>query len=110
MVNNRAVRLFDFVLRHRPFVRNGNYDLGPMKKRFTVEETEYEYTLATRGYYYELKPPVPVEVFEGRVMGQVKKPVTTFVRKPGVDYDDETTPESIVAPEGRPATESVVNP
>jgi hypothetical protein len=107
MVNNRAVRLFDFVLRHRPFVRNGNYALGPMLKKFTVEENEFEYRLTTRGYYYELQPPVPVMVHEGRVMGQVKKPVTTFVRKPGVDYGPETD-EGAAASEGAPLpTETV---
>jgi hypothetical protein len=86
LVNNRAVRLYDFVLRHRTFARTGNLPLGHMKKRFTVEEQDYEYELNTRGYYYELTPPVPVNVTEGRILGQVKKPITAFVRKPGVDY------------------------
>jgi hypothetical protein len=86
LVNNRAVRLFDFVLRHRAFTRAGNVPLGHMKKRFVVDDKEYEYELDTRGYYWELTPPVPVNVLEGKVMGQVKKPVTAFVRKPGVDY------------------------
>jgi hypothetical protein len=96
LVNNRAVRLFDFVLRHRKFVRQGNMSLGHMKKVFTVEDKEYEYELNTRGYYYELKPPVKVEVTEGKLMGEVKKPIVDFVRKPGVDYGDgedvETAP------------------
>lgn len=86
MVNNRAVRLLDFVLRHRPFTRVGQTELGPMLKRFEVEEKEFSYKLTTRGYYYELVPPVPVMVHEGRIVGQVKKPITAFVRKPGVDY------------------------
>ncbi|HXU82088.1 MAG TPA: L,D-transpeptidase, partial [Polyangia bacterium] len=88
LVNNRAVRLYDFVLRHRTFTRQGNVPLGHMKKVFTVEDKEYEYELNTRGYYYELTPPVPVNVTEGRVMGKVKKPITDYVRKPGVDYGD----------------------
>jgi hypothetical protein len=29
---------------------------------------------------------VPVVVNEGRIMGKVAKPVTAFVRKPGVSY------------------------
>jgi len=86
LVNNRAVRLYDFVLRHRTFTRQGNLALGHMKKVFTVEDKEYEYELNTRGYYYELTPPVAVNVTEGRVMGKVKKPITEYVRKPGVDY------------------------
>jgi hypothetical protein len=86
LVNNRAVRLFDFVLRHRAFTRSGNVPLGHMKKKLVVDGKDYEYELDTRGYYWELTPPVPVEVLEGRIMGQVKKPVTAYVRKPGVDY------------------------
>jgi hypothetical protein len=95
LVNNRAVRLYDFVLRHRTFTRQGNVPLGHMKKVFTVEDKEYEYELNTRGYYYELTPPVAVNVTEGRVMGKVKKPITEYIRKPGVDYgssEGETTP------------------
>src|SRR5438046_4130392 len=74
LVNNRAVRLYDFVLRHRPFTRVGNMPLGHMKKRFTVDDADYEYQLDTRGYYYELTPPVPVMVIVGTIMGAVQKP------------------------------------
>jgi len=38
---------------------------------------------------------VAVNVTEGRVMGKVKKPITEYVRKPGVDYgssEGESTP------------------
>jgi hypothetical protein len=85
LVNNRAVRLFDFVLRHQPFKRIGNVPLN-IKRSFQVDGQTYHYGLATRGYYYELTNPVPVEVLEGRIMGEVKKPVVAYVRKPGVDY------------------------
>jgi hypothetical protein len=86
LVNNRAVRLFDFVLRHRRFTRLGNVPLVHFRKQFTVDEDQYEYELKTRGYYYELVPPVPIVVNEGRIMGQVKKPIKALVHKPGVDY------------------------
>jgi lipoprotein-anchoring transpeptidase ErfK/SrfK len=86
LVNNRAVRLFDFVLRHRPYKRLGNNALAHFKRRFSVDGKDYEYELDTRGYYYELDPPVNVDVLEGRIMGEVKKPITAYVRKPGVDY------------------------
>ncbi len=87
LVNSRAVRLFDFILRRRPFERVGNLPLN-LRKRFTYEDKEYEYLLDTRGYYYELKQPVPVLVTEGRIMGKLKHPIETFVPKPGVDYGD----------------------
>jgi hypothetical protein len=87
LVNNRAVRLYDFVLRHRHFQRLGNLPMS-LKKRFEVDGQRYRYELTTRGYYYELDEPVPVNVLEGRVMGAVKAPIVSYVRKPGVDYSD----------------------
>jgi hypothetical protein len=91
LVNDRAVRLFDFVLRHRTWKRIGDVPLH-MTRQFTVDGQDYRYKLATRGYYYRLDKPVPVTVTEGRVMGQVKKPIADYVRKAGVDYDDVAPP------------------
>jgi hypothetical protein len=93
LVNNRAVRLYDFVLRHRRFTRQGNVPLS-LKKRLEVDGKVYRYELTTRGYYYTLDEPVAVEVLEGRVMGAVKKPITAYVRKPGVDYSDVDVPST----------------
>lgn len=87
LVNNRAVRLFDFVLLHQAFRRLGSMPLH-LKRRFQVDDQNYRYALETRGYYYELLKPLPVNVTEGRVMGQVKKPIADYVRKTGVDYED----------------------
>jgi hypothetical protein len=99
LVNARAVRLFGFVLRHRPYERLGSSPLR-LKKYFQVEDPnggeprKFGYEMTTRGYYYELRPPVPVTVLEGRVMGTVKQAITTYVPKPGVDYGDEGPIES----------------
>jgi hypothetical protein len=107
LVNNRAVRLFDFVLRHRAFKRVGDVPLN-LKKRFEVDEEVYKYAIKTRGYYYELQNPVPVIVSEGKVMGEVKKPITAYVRKPGVEYvtdpasGDAATSTAVVGPESGP--------
>jgi hypothetical protein len=87
LVNSRAVRMFDFILRRRPFERIGNQPIT-LRKRFTYEDKQYEYLLDTRGYYYELKQPIPVLVTEGRILGKTKRPVEAFVPKPGVDYGD----------------------
>ena len=54
----------------------------------TVGPDSVGYELTTRGYYYELETPVPVNVLEGRVMGEVKKPIAAYMRKPGVDYSE----------------------
>jgi hypothetical protein len=81
------VRLFDFILRQQPFERIGNQPMT-LRKRFSYENKPYEYVLDTRGYYYELKQPIPVLVTEGRIMGKIKRPIEAFVPKPGVDYSD----------------------
>jgi hypothetical protein len=88
LVNNRAVRMFSFVLRHQEFERIGNVPLN-LKKRFEVDGEVYKYAIKTRGYYYELASPIPVNVLEGKIMGEVKKPITAYVRKPGVEYTDD---------------------
>jgi hypothetical protein len=87
LVNTRAVRLFGFVLRHRTHLRQGDNRLR-IKKLFAVDDRRFGYELTTRGYYYELRPPLPVNVLEGRLLGTLKKPVVTYVRKPGVVYQD----------------------
>jgi hypothetical protein len=85
LVNNRAVRLFNFVLRHRPFQRVGNLPLN-LNRRFTVEGQAYAYQIKSRGYSYELVRPISVNVTEGRVVGQVKQAIAGYMRKPGVAY------------------------
>jgi hypothetical protein len=110
LVNNRAVRLYDFVLRHRDFKRIGNVPLN-LKKKFEVDGETYHYAIKTRGYYYELADPLPVNVLEGRVMGELKKPIVAYVRKPGVDYGpapatgDAAASTAIASPGGEGAAE-----
>jgi len=93
LVSSRAVRLFDFILRHKEFTRVGQMPIN-LHKRLTFEEKEYAYQLDTRGYYYELKNPIPVLVTEGRIMGNAKRPIDAFIEKPGVDYSEaqDTSP------------------
>jgi len=103
LVNNRAVRLFDFVLRHRKFVRLGDHRLGDHKRKFSFQGRHYEYSLATRGYYYDLRPPMPITVLEGHVLGAAREPIRQFVRKPGVDYgpppvDNPVEPQPVAGP------------
>jgi len=108
LVNNRAVRLFDFVLRHRRFIRQGNYPID-VRRRFVVDEQPYAFQLKTRGYYYELARPIPVNVTEGRIMGAVQKPIATYVRKPGVDYGAPSSSDaatSMTPPRLEPPAES----
>ena len=88
LVNNRAVRLFDFVLRHRPFRRDRRRAAQPQEaaSRSTARRTTTSSRRAATTTSCATRSPV--NVLEGRVMGEVKKPITAYVRKPGVDYED----------------------
>lgn len=102
LVNNRAVRMFGFVLAHSAFTRVGDQKVA-FRKEFVHQGNAYAYSVRSRGYYYELANPVKVQVLEGRVMGKVDKPITAFVRKTSPDVaaapDDEADPV-FVLPEG----------
>ncbi|HVM77512.1 MAG TPA: hypothetical protein VMU06_00740, partial [Stellaceae bacterium] len=65
-----------------------------LRKHFTHEDKEYEYLLDTRGYYFELKQPIPVVVTLGNIKGKRKHPIEAYVQKPGVDYGEESESES----------------
>jgi hypothetical protein len=97
LVNNRAVRLFDFVLRHRNYHRTGKVPMT-LRRRFEYEDKEYHFALGTRGYTYELDPPMPVMVSEGNIMGKVKRPIVDYVQKPGVDYSEDDEAAQNVGP------------
>jgi hypothetical protein len=72
MFNHYALRLASFVVEHRAHRRHGeevrNYSRVVHKGGTRVIR------LRSRGYRYELVPPVPVEVNEGRVLSRLKKP------------------------------------
>jgi hypothetical protein len=91
LYNNLALRLFTFVLQHHKV-----HTLGPMalgfRRAFWWKGEVFEMRLPTRGFYYELEPPLPVEVLEGRIMGAREKPLTGYQRKPGVVYAASSRP------------------
>jgi hypothetical protein len=88
LFNYRAVRLFSFVLRHRPFERKGQTRIG-YSNRFEHRGEEFHLNLDTRGYYYELRPPVPVNVLEGNIKGEAKEPIEEYVKKPNLIYNED---------------------
>jgi hypothetical protein len=88
LANHRAVRLFGFLLQRREHRRLGEQSLGRFRRRFVHRGQSYEYELRSRGYYYELLPPVPVNVLEGRIRGRVASPLAGYFPKPGVDYGE----------------------
>jgi hypothetical protein len=88
LYNHLAIRLFDFVLKHRPYTRVGDVP-GGYGKKVEIEEDTFEISLDTRGYKYELVAPVDVEVLRGRVRGKQRKPIETYMPKPGVEYGSD---------------------
>jgi hypothetical protein len=42
--------------------------------------------LPTRGFYFELDPPMSVDTLKGWIRGQTRQPITGYMQKPGVDY------------------------
>ena len=57
--------------------------------------------LPSRGFYYELDPPLPVETLEGRIKGVRQKPFAGYLRKPGVKYASSRIPTASTLPDSR---------
>lgn len=74
LFNHQVLRLASFLLRHRSFVRHGNmkawYD-----RTIRVGGRVETVRLRSRGYRYELTPPVAVEVTRGRIVGRLREPI-----------------------------------
>ena len=106
LYNHIAIRLFDFVLRHRNHTVEGQTVVN-YGRNFEVDGRPYKLELHSRGYLFEVDPPVPVTVTDGRIMGRVHRPIEIPMRKPGVVYNadlesgvDPVTGEPLV--EGAP--------
>ncbi len=98
--NQLAVRLFSFVLGHRKMRVIGTIPLGSRRTFFAQGEV-FEMRLPSRGFYYELDPPLPVDVLEGTVKGQLQKPIAGYVPKPGVKYASSRLPAASRSPASR---------
>ncbi|MEJ7597702.1 MAG: L,D-transpeptidase family protein [Kofleriaceae bacterium] len=72
MYNQLAVRLADFVLRHRDHVVKGQQKES--YRRIVRHKGTYVAKVDTRGFLYELTPPVPVKVLPGTIKTPRKIP------------------------------------
>ena len=94
LYNNLAVRLFSVRARAPPRADAG-VDRARLPPRRSGGRGEvFEMRLPSRGFYYELDPPLPVEVLEGRIKGTRQKPIAGYVRKPGVKYASRRPPSA----------------
>ncbi|MGZ3442521.1 MAG: hypothetical protein ACXVDD_23530, partial [Polyangia bacterium] len=100
LMNHLAVRMFSYVLRHRPVIVEGDKPLE-FARQFLLKDDVFEMRLPSRGFWYRLEPPLPVSVLEGNIIGKVKKPITTYVPKPGVQYPPGPPPSPKDTPESR---------
>ena len=64
LYNQLALRLSGFLLQHRAFETRGKMHTD-FKRVLEVNEQSIEMDVPSRGYLYELDPPVPVKVLEG---------------------------------------------
>ncbi|MFO0550099.1 MAG: hypothetical protein U0271_17010 [Polyangiaceae bacterium] len=92
LYNQLVLRLSGFLLEHRNTVRRGKMRAG-YHRTLEYKEQTIEVDVPTRGYLYELDPPVPVRVLEGRVLGDRQKPISSVIRlepKDGAAKEDAT--------------------
>ena len=66
------------------------------RRTFWSKGEVFEMRLPSRGFYYELDPPLPVETLEGRIKGTLQKPIAGYVPKPGVKYSNDRAPSLLV--------------
>lgn len=71
--NHRAMRLTSFFLAHRNHVVHGPLVLD-FGRTLYYRNTKTPLYFDSRGYRYELTPPVEIEVLRGRIMGGSAKP------------------------------------
>ncbi len=98
--NNLAVRMFSFVVRHRRHKALGQMALDS-RRSFWWQGEVFDLRLPTRGYYFELEPPLPVETLPGQIKGKLQKPVAGYVRKPGQVYTAAAAPPAPGGPKPR---------
>ena len=83
--NHIAIRMYSFILQHRNMTIVGDKPMN-FARQFLFKDTAYEIRLPSRGYYYVLDPPLPVDVKEGDIKGDLKKPVAGYVPTPWGKY------------------------
>jgi hypothetical protein len=79
LYNQLSLRLSGFLLEHRNTVRRGKMHTD-FKKTIEYEGETIELDVPTRGYLYELDPPVPVKVLAGNVVGDEAKPISSVIK------------------------------
>jgi len=93
LLNHLSVRLYGFILNHRPHTVGGDQKMNA-NRQFYHKEQVYQVRLPSRGFAYFLDPPVPVSVLKGTIKGKRQKPYEGYVKIPGEVYPDSAPEES----------------
>ncbi len=72
LYNQLAVRLADFLLTHRAHATHGEEKVGYVRK--VNHKGSFTAKISTRGFLYEMTPPVPVTVLAGNIKSTRKVP------------------------------------
>lgn len=78
--NHIAVRLFSFVVMHRPHHREGHQPTS-FTFNFEYEDEPYSVQIKQGGYVFKLEQPIFVMVEEGRIRGSVQHPLEVAIPK-----------------------------
>jgi hypothetical protein len=73
LYNQLAVRLANFILHHREYVVKGEEKVTYRRNLWHAGQS-FRAEVDTRGFIYELTPPVPVNVTKGRILSKRKTP------------------------------------
>ena len=107
LFNHAALQLASFLLQHRRNVRHGVL-ARPFTHEFTWRGVAWRFPISSRGYRFELTPPVEVEVLPGTLHGKVRKVPHHFVQlhrpRPPAAAPEGAPPES--PPPAQAASES----
>ncbi|HWB75628.1 MAG TPA: hypothetical protein VG755_11755 [Nannocystaceae bacterium] len=95
LYNMDAVRMFSFILQHRPYTRIGKQPVG-VRRNLVIEDRTFNMRIDSRGYKYELVEPIPVMVTEGRIRGRRHSPITEYLKKPGAEPTVEGADDGLV--------------
>ena len=93
--NDLAVRFYGYLLKHRNHEVKGDQKIKH-ERQFLYRDEIYEVRVLSRGFQFELTPPLSVEVLEGNIMGNVKKPIEDYVSVPGHVYPNGSPDDSPV--------------
>ncbi|MBU1536777.1 hypothetical protein KKF84_15740, partial [Myxococcota bacterium] len=97
--NHIALRLFSNLLRRHPHKRLGQQKADWSNTLFAGGRA-LRIHLTTKGYYYEMTPPIPIRVTRGYLLGTQKQPLKDLIRIPGKKYKPDTERGMEISPDG----------